>query len=383
MSILIKEIENAPHFRLITTNQALDEVCRQARQQRAVALDTEFVRTRTFYPRLGLIQLYDGEQVSLIDPNQIDDFSPFVALLADPSLCKVLHASSEDLEVFQHYFQQLPRPMMDTQVMASFLNLGHSLGFAALIKHYFQLELDKGASRTDWLARPLSENQLRYAAADVWYLLPLYRRMQTALAQTRWQSAVQNDCESLLNKREKSKDSDKAYLAIANAWRLDRLELMRLKLLAKWRYQEAKKRDLALNFVVKSEHLWLAAKHHPKHTSTLLEMGFSSSEVRIHGKKILQLIDQVKRIDEQAYPPLIERLADDPRYRSTLKMLQRELKALTPPDLPAEVIAGKKALEELMRWCWQAERDEAQPPELLCGWRREFGLPLLASLQNF
>ncbi len=372
-----------PHFRLITDNQALAEVCQQARLQTAVALDTEFVRTRTFYPHLGLIQLYDGEQVSLIDPNQIDDFSPFVALLADRNLCKVLHASSEDLEVFQHYFNQLPRPMLDTQVMASFLNFGHSVGFAALIKHYFQLDIDKGASRTDWLARPLSPVQLRYAAADVWYLLPLFRQMLSQLAQTRWQSAVENDCESLLVKREKDKDSEKAYLNIANAWRLDRLELMRLKLLAKWRYQEAMKRDLALNFVVKSEHLWLAAKHHPKHTSTLLEMGFSASEVRIHGKKILQLIDQVKRIDERDFPPRIERLADDPRYRGALKMLQTELKRIAPTDLPVEVIAGKKTLEELMRWCWLQDRDEASPPELLCGWRREFGLPLLASLQNF
>ena len=89
------------------------EVCALARQQSAVALDTEFVRTRTFYPKLGLIQLYAGDEVALIDPTTIQDFSPFIALLADERVTKVLHASGEDLEVFQHYFQQLPQPMCD------------------------------------------------------------------------------------------------------------------------------------------------------------------------------------------------------------------------------------------------------------------------------
>lgn len=113
-----KELENPPHFVVISSNQDLYDVCLQAERKSAIALDTEFVRTRTYYAQLGLIQLYDGEQVSLIDPNDIDDFSPFIHLLANPQVVKVLHAGSEDLEVFQHYFQQNPTPMFDTQIAA-------------------------------------------------------------------------------------------------------------------------------------------------------------------------------------------------------------------------------------------------------------------------
>ena len=377
-----KECQNPPHFKLITEDSALAEVCAFARQQSAVALDTEFVRTRTLYPQLGLVQLYAGDEVALIDPTMIQDFSPFIALLADDRVTKVLHACGEDLEVFHHTFQQLPQPMCDTQVMANFLGFANSPGFATLVQQYFQIEIDKGASRTDWLARPLSDTQLRYAAADVWYLLPLYQQMQAQLAQTEWQSAVKNECEFLLNKRAHSgKDPDTAYFAIPNAWKLNSLELVRLKILAKWRTQEAMKRDLALNFVVRSENLWAVAKYNPKSTSALLELGLSTSEVRIHGKKLLQLLEQVKRIDSKDYPPTIQRLTDDPRYKTALKALQQKLTEITPKNLPQELIASRRSLENLMKWHWlNATKEDL--PELLQGWRKPFGDALLNVLKT-
>ena len=377
-----KECQNPPHFKLITEDSALAEVCAFARQQSAVALDTEFVRTRTLYPQLGLVQLYAGDEVALIDPTTIQDFSPFIALLADDQVTKVLHACGEDLEVFQHTFQQLPQPMCDTQVMANFLGFANSPGFATLVQQYFQIEIDKGASRTDWLARPLSDTQLRYAAADVWYLLPLYQQMQAQLAQTEWQSAVKNECEFLLNKRAHSgKDPDTAYFAIPNAWKLNSLELVRLKILAKWRTQEAMKRDLALNFVVRSENLWAVAKYNPKSTSALLELGLSASEVRIHGKKLLQLLEQVKRIAPKDYPPMIQRLTDDPRYKTALKALQQKLREITPKNLPQELIASRRSLENLMKWHWlNATKEDL--PELLQGWRQPFGDALLNVLKT-
>ncbi|MBN6710683.1 ribonuclease D [Haemophilus haemoglobinophilus] len=381
MSVLIKEVQNPPHFQLITTNAQLFEVCQQAQQKAVIALDTEFVRTRSFYPKLGLIQLYDGEQVSLIDPLVINDFSPFIQLLSNQQITKVLHACSEDLEVFQHYFQQLPTPMLDTQIMAAFLQHGNSIGFATLLKHYFELEIDKGASRTNWLARPLSEVQLRYAAADVWYLLPLFQRMQQDLAQTPWQSAVENDCEILLEKYKQIKDSQNAYFSVSGAWKLNPQELMRLKLLAKWRQEEAIKRDLALNFVVRAEHLVAVAQHNPKHTSELLSIGLDPQEVRIHGKKILQILEQAKRVAEDDYPAPILRVADDPRYRVAIKLLQAKLAEITPEGLPTEVLSSKRMLDQLIKWHWIKQQDPKELPDLLCGWRREFGIKLLKVIE--
>ncbi|STO53780.1 ribonuclease D [Canicola haemoglobinophilus] len=382
MSVLIKEVQNPPHFQLITTNAQLFEVCQQAQQKTVVALDTEFVRTRSFYPKLGLIQLYDGEQVSLIDPLEISDFSPFIQLLSNQKVIKVLHACGEDLEVFQHYFQQLPTPMLDTQIMAAFLQHGSSIGFSTLLKHYFALEIDKGASRTNWLTRPLSKIQLHYAVADVWYLLPLFQRMQQALAQTPWQSAVENDCEILLEKYKQIKDSQNAYFSVSGAWKLNSQELMRLKLLAKWRQEEAIKRDLALNFVVRAEHLIAVAQHNPKHISELLSMGLDPQEVRIHGKKILKILEKAKIVAKHDYPVPILRVSNDPRYRIVIKLLQTKLQEITPQGLPTEVLSSKRMLDQLIKWCWIKQQDPNDLPDLLCGWRRKYGLLLLEVL-NF
>ena len=109
---MIKECQNPPHFTVITDNTSLLEICNLSQQQSAVALDTEFMRVSTYFPKLGLIQLYDGERVSLIDPLAITDFSPFVALLSNPKVLKILHSCSEDLLVFLQEFDQLPHPMI-------------------------------------------------------------------------------------------------------------------------------------------------------------------------------------------------------------------------------------------------------------------------------
>jgi len=111
-------------YQLITTNEQLDNVCALAQQQSAVALDTEFVRTRTLTPHLGLIQLYDGHQLVLIDPIAIDNMQPFIDLLENKSLVKVLHSCSEDLETFLIAFNTIPEPVFDTQFAASLLDMG-------------------------------------------------------------------------------------------------------------------------------------------------------------------------------------------------------------------------------------------------------------------
>ncbi|OOF78999.1 ribonuclease D [Rodentibacter caecimuris] len=381
---MIKECQEPLHFSLITTNQALSEICQLARQKSAVALDTEFVRVSTYFPKLGLIQLYDGENVSLIDPLSISDFSPFVELLADPDVLKVLHSCSEDLVVFLQEFDQLPQPMIDTQIMARFLGLGNSVGLAKLALNYLNIKVDKGATRTNWVKRPLSETQLHYAAGDVWYLLPIYSCLQKELAATPWQSAVQADCELALSKIKKLQTSDveRAYLDIPNSWKLNPLELARLKILAQWRQEVAMERNLALSYVVKSENLWKVAKYNPRNTSEMLEIGLSNNEVRVRGKKILQLLAKARRVSPYDYPKRIVRIADDPRYKKAIRLLQEKAYELTPQGLTLEILASKRSLEELIKWVWRHNESPDKLPDLLVGWRREIGLQLLALLKS-
>ena len=372
---MIKEYQNLPHFSLITTNTELSEICLLAQQQNIVALDTEFIRISTYFPKLGLIQLYDGKRVSLIDPLLITDFSPFVKLLADSHVLKVLHSCSEDLLVFLQEFNQLPTPMIDTQIMARFLGLGMSVGLAKLVQQYLNIKIDKGATRTDWIKRPLSKTQLQYAAGDVWYLLPLCRILQQELSQTPWLKAVKEDCELTLIKtyKLKERDANKAYLDIPNAWKLKPLELARLKVLATWRQNIAVKRNLALSYIVKSEHLWKVAKHNPRNIAEMLELGLTHNEIRIYGKKILQLLAQASQISPNNYPQKIVRISEDPRYKQTIRSLQEQVTALTPGGLSPEIIASKRTLEELIKWVWKKECSPNKLPELLIGWRKQIG----------
>ena len=372
---MIKECQNLPHFSLITTNTELSEICLLAQQQDIVALDTEFIRISTYFPKLGLIQLYDGKRVSLIDPLLITDFSPFVKLLSDSHVLKVLHSCSEDLLVFLQEFNQLPTPMIDTQIMARFLGLGMSAGLAKLVQQYLNIKIDKGATRTDWIKRPLSKIQLQYAAGDVWYLLPLYHILQQELSQTPWLKAVKEDCELTLIKtyKLKERDANKAYLDIPNAWKLKPLELARLKVLATWRQNIAVKRNLALSYIVKSEHLWKVAKYNPRNIAEMLELGLTHNEIRIYGKKILQLLAQASQISPNHYPQKIVRISEDPRYKQTIRSLQDQVTALTPGGLSPEIIASKRTLEELIKWVWKKECSSNKLPELLIGWRKQIG----------
>ena len=380
---MIKECQNPPHFTVITDNTSLLEICNLAQQQSAVALDTEFMRVSTYFPKLGLIQLYDGERVSLIDPFAITDFSPFVALLANPKVLKILHSCSEDLLVFLQEFDELPRPMIDTQIMARFLGLGTSAGLAKLAQQYLNVEIDKGATRTNWIKRPLSDIQLQYAAGDVWYLLPLYHILEKELAKTPWEQAVRDDCELALSKTHKlqERDSEKAYLDIPNTWKLNPLELSRLKILAQWRQNVGIERDLALSYIVKSDNLWKVAKNNPRNTSEMLEMGLTENEVRMRGKKILQLLAQARRVSSNDYPKPIERISEDPRYKKTIRLLQEKVNSLTPEGLNPEIVASKRTLEELIKWVWKYDCSQDKRPELLIGWRKPIGEKLVDVLK--
>ena len=380
---MIKECQNLPHFTVITDNTALLEICNLAQQQSAVALDTEFMRVSTYFPKLGLIQLYDSERVSLIDPLAITDFSPFVALLSNPKVLKILHSCSEDLLVFLQKFDQLPRPMIDTQIMARFLGLGTSAGLAKLAQQYLNIEIDKAATRTNWIKRPLSDIQLQYAAGDVWYLLPLYHILEKELAKTPWEQALRDDCELAISKTHKlqERDSEKAYLDIPNVWKLNPLELSRLRILAQWRQNVAIERDLALSYIVKSDNLWKVAKNNPRNTSEMLEVGLTENEVRVRGKKILQLLAQARRISSNDYPKPIERISEDPRYKKTIRLLQEKVNSLMPEGLTPEIVASKRTLEELIKWVWKYDCSQGKLPELLIGWRKPIGEKLVDALK--
>ncbi|MDG3087494.1 ribonuclease D [Vibrio hannami] len=360
------------NFTIIDNTSALEEACELARQCDQVMLDTEFVRTRTYYPQLGLIQLFDGERLSLIDPLCIDDLSSLKSLLTDSSVLKVLHACGEDLEVFKNSFGCMPFPMIDTQIMAAFLGHGLSTGFAAMVSEYLDVELDKSESRTDWLARPLTEKQLDYAAADVFYLKPLFEQLEEKVSESGWWGAALQESELLIEKREAVLEPEKAYLDIKGAWQLKPEQLAILKPLAAWRIKEALKRDLALNFVLKEQDLWTIARFAIKSRRKMEEEGMDPRAIRRHGEKIVSMVKLAEHTPSEEWPERIERLMDKPGYKQKFKDLKDEVKKVSHTSgLATEFLASKKQLNQYISWVWRHERNPAKLPDVATGWRKE------------
>lgn len=360
------------NYQIITQLNDLERVCQQAREADVVMLDTEFVRTRTFFPQLGLIQLFDGEQLSLIDPVALEDMSPLEQLLKDTSVLKVLHACGEDLEVFQNAFGCTPFPMVDTQVMAAFLGHGLSTGFAALVKEFVGVELDKSESRTDWLARPLSQKQLDYAAADVHYLMPMYNMLLEKVQAAGWWEAAQQESDLLVSKRIRPAEPEKAYLDIKGAWQLRPQQLAVLRPLATWRYKEAVKRDLALNFIFKEQDLLSVARFGIKSAQGMEKEGIDPRAVRRHSAKISSIVKLAEHTPEEEYPAKIDRLMDYPGYKQIFKVLKDEVKkASAKSGLATEFLASKKQLNQMLSWVWKQERNPEKLPDVMQGWRLE------------
>ncbi len=363
-------------YHYIKTNEDLAVFCTKAKTKPSIAIDTEFVRTRTYYPQIGLIQAYDGEQLVLIDPLAIDQFDCLKELLVDSNVIKVLHSCSEDLEVFWRYFGVIPQPLFDSQIAAALCNMGNALGYAKLVETFLGVSLDKGESRTDWLARPLTNRQCKYAANDVIYLMQLYPMLLDKVNAVDRLSWVFDEVSLLTNKKQFQLPSEWAYLTIKHNWQLRGQELLRLKKLAQWRLEKAKKKDIALNFVVREGCLVDIAKRCPKDLQALKSIeGLAPVDIRRHGEDILTLIASCDEQSSDEHPDNIQRLTDFPKFKGISKAIRTECEHKAQEfDVPIEVLASKRQVNQLLKWLW-LEHDETRilglKPDFLVGWRKQ------------
>jgi ribonuclease D len=374
-------------YTFITETSALERFCAKASLSDTLAVDTEFVRTRTLYPQLGLIQLFDGQELVLVDPLKINDFSSLIALLTNPDVVKVLHSCSEDLETFWHAFKIMPSPIFDSQFAASIVGMGTSLGYAKLVETMLNVAVDKGESRTDWLARPLSAEQCAYAANDVLYLYQLYPELKVKVEEQNKLSWVFTEMESLVLKKKSYMPLEFVYLSITHNWQLSGKALLVLQRLAAWRMETARIRDLALNFVVKEQNLLEIAKKQPNSKSALASLpGINHHEIRIHGEAMLSIVESCQSAAPADYPSPIERLTEFPQFKKVSTAI-KEICNQVAEELvvPIEIVGSKKQITQLISWCW-CKQDELRAmglePDLISGWRRKYFLSKLLGIDD-
>ncbi|MGO1246429.1 MAG: ribonuclease D [Oceanisphaera sp.] len=355
-------------YTLITDNQHLIDACDT--DATVLALDTEFIRTRTFYAKPGLYQLFDGQKTLLIDPVAVSDLSPLWRLLHDPNRVSILHSGSEDIELLHHQSGAIPAQVHDTQLAAAFLGLGSQLGFAPLVEKLLGVSLDKAHSRTDWLARPLSSEQLNYAADDVIYLYPVYQMLMEQLAEKGLSEWFEQECARVAHKRVQVLDPNLVYLDMKYVWTLDRQALAILQALCAWRLAEARRRDLAINFVVKEAHLLRIAERAPRSLDDLAKLALSPMEIRRHGDTLLKLVEQALANPEH-WPQPVKRLIDYPDYKAELARIRSLINASAEQaGISGDVIASKRIIHQYLSWKWRLGESDQVTPILLTGWRK-------------
>ncbi len=365
----------------------LNSLCEILAQSNVLTVDTEFVRTRTLYPRLGLLQVSNGEHAALIDPIAIEDLSAFWALLTNENIVKVLHACSEDLEVFLTAANCKPVNLIDSQIVMSFLGHGLSLGYAAMVKYYLDIELDKSESRTDWTKRPLSARQLEYAQADVTYLYQIYPRLLEEIEQAGWLEAAQQETNVMIERKFTPINADELYQNVKMAWRLNPMQLNRLKYLTAWRYEQAKQRDLPISFVVKDHTLLAVAQYDPSNVGTMAGLeGVDLLDIRHKGKAMLNVLRKAAQVAESDYPEKIVRLDEYPGYKQTFKKVKSLLTKLAETNkLAIENVASKKQINQFLSWHYgiNGMGEKKESVDLLLNWRKAlFGEKLLAFANN-
>ncbi|KPH95852.1 RNase D [Pseudoalteromonas porphyrae] len=364
-------------YQLIKTQNQLNEFVEQISNKPILAIDTEFMRRRTLYPEVALIQVYDGEHLALIDPLAELSLFDFWQILRDPKVLKVLHSPSEDIEVFQKYAGFVPAPLFDTQFALQLLGNGNCMGFAHMVKNLLDIEIDKSESRTNWLQRPLTNSQLDYAAADVFHLLPCFEIIIKQINDAKFFDIVIAESELIAQKRAYQIPDELLYKDIKNAWQLKPADLVILRELAAWRRNKAIRKNLALNFVLKEHNLVEIVKRKPTSLNAMRNIpDIESSEVNRSGVEILKCLEQAKRVEIQDHPPTLRRLIDFPDYKKVAKDIKQKITAVAKKNaIPEDVFASKKQINQLISWNWKLDsetRKTTPKPDLLRSWRYNY-----------
>ncbi len=362
-----------PHW--ITDPAELDN--RLAQRPRRIGLDTEFIRERTYWPQLALVQIALGDHdddILLVDPLRPGITDALRPLLTDTAVLKVMHSPSEDLVAFRHACEAVPQPLFDTQAAAALAGVAAGIGYQRLAQDVLEVSLPKGETRSDWLRRPLSPSQLEYAADDVRHLFALHDALDArllGLGRTAW---LQEDCARMIANAERDDGDRWPHLSLRAAQFLDEPARRRLLRLLRWREAHARRADRPRSWILDNELAVLLARD-PATDITALQ-----HQLDAHPKAPRKLADAIWQalqtpLDDEADAP---EPPNDSRDKQALRRLQDATSTRSAElGLPDGVLASRRWLEQLLG---AARGTGGDWPGPLAGWRRAQLEPVLAPL---
>ena len=364
---------------LVTDTETLARLTERLKAHDVVCVDTEFMRENTYYPELCLIQLASPEEAFAVDPLADGiDLKPFLDLLADDSILKVLHAGGQDIEIFMNLSGKVPFPLFDTQIAAMAMGMGEQVSYANLVAHFTGQQIDKGARFTDWARRPLSDRQIHYAIGDVTYLSQLFPKMLGKLRNTGRGEWLDEEMARLSDPSNYVVNPDTAWLRLKLPNRKPEV-LGRLKALARWRELEARDKNVPRGRIVKDETLADLAAAPPASQADLARVrGLSPTWAgNAIGQRLLAAIASAEPLPESEMPPKENRpgLSTDASLIADLLKLLLKVRAKESSVAP-RLIARADEMEALA-----AGARDGLP--ILDGWRRQlFGEDALALVEG-
>lgn len=359
---------------MITNQKDLQALIRRARTVDAVALDTEFFWERTYYPKLGLIQLaLSSKECFLIDPCALNDLSSLGELLGDPDVVKIFHDAPQDLTILYQATGVLPRTIFDTRLAAGFAGISSTISLGNLIKELLDIELPKTETRTNWLRRPLNQKQIEYALDDVRYLRAIRVLLLSGIQSPEIRSWLDEELARYDNPAFYEPPADEnRYMKIKGAGNLNRQALASLQGLAGWREQEARKRNRPRGHIITDQALLFLATKQALTPETMEQCGLMTSRIiDQYGDQLMALTEKGLLCPEQNCPPSLHTVKPSKTEQAELKRLQQVIISKSEiHGLDPGLICNTSELRALIQY--KSQPYKVSPRRLASGWRQKF-----------
>ena len=351
---------------VITEQSDLNDALAIIAKATSFAIDTEFMREKTYYPQLCLIQIAGNGIVFAIDP-LVDDLElqGLWDLLDNPDITKIFHAGRQDIEIFYHLTGRIPQTIFDSQIAAMVCGLGDQVGYDKLVQHFLNMQIDKSSRFTDWSKRPLSNKQIAYALDDVIHLEKIYPLLLTALEKDSKLNWITGEVAKLTALETYQIDPDTIYKRIKIRTNKPNT-LNRLKYLAAFRERECQKRDLPRNRFIKDETLMDLAATGPTSLEAMSKIrGLGNQKQGWLPNQLLDVIKKADASDKASWPVIAPPTRKERPPVAVLELLRVLLKHVSDQSgIAPRLIASAADLEELA-----LSNDKNQP--VLQGWRGE------------
>jgi ribonuclease D len=364
-------------MKIITNSTDLAQFCQSLKKVPYITVDTEFLREKTYYAKLCLIQVSgpdkDGALIDVIEGDI--DLAPLLDLFNDENIIKVFHACRQDLEIFYNVFKSLPRPLFDTQIAAMVCGFGEQIGFQPLVTQLTDHAVDKGQQYTDWSKRPLSDKQKEYALDDVVLLVDVYERLVEILEERGRKTWVLEETEALLNPELYDIKPEEAWKRLKVKSPKPR-QMAVLREVCAWREAKAQQKDIPKNRILRDETLIDLSYNPPKQPKDLTRIrNFPKGcETKDLGHAILQAVKAAYNVPEEDCPVIKKKPVLHRQYQGAYEMLKMVLKICAAQhDVAPKLVSATDDLEILAR-------DGAKADIMaLKGWRKDvFGDTALA-----